>query len=65
MPSLRVIAAPVFHGYSISMWVEFETGVNAQEIGEALASAQIEVRGRNDEPPNNVGAASPERVDSG
>lgn len=58
MPSLRVIAAPVFHGYSMSLWVEFETGIDGQEIGEALASAQIEVRGRNEEPPNNVDAAS-------
>ncbi len=58
MPSVRVVAAPVFHGYSISLWVEFETDIGAQELGEALASAQIEVRGRNEEPPNNVDAAS-------
>ncbi len=58
MPSLRVIAAPVFHGYSISLWVEFEADFSAEEIGEALASAQIEVRGQNEEPPNNVDVAS-------
>ena len=58
LPSVRVIAAPVFHGYSISLWVEFEGGIDAQEIGEALASAQVEVRGRNEEPPNNVDAAN-------
>ncbi len=58
MPSVRVIAAPVFHGYSISMWVEFEADISAQELGEALGSAQIEVRGRNEEAPNNVDAAS-------
>ncbi len=57
MPSLRVIGAPVFHGYSLSLWVEFERDVNAQELGEAVASAQIEVRGPKDEPPDNVGAA--------
>ncbi len=58
MPSLRVIAAPVFHGYSISLWVEFETAIDAQEVGEALASAQIEVRDSSVEPPDNVGAAN-------
>jgi aspartate-semialdehyde dehydrogenase len=58
MPSLRLIQAPVFHGYSISIWVEFEADVQASELGEALGSAQIEVRGQNEEAPNNVGAAS-------
>ena len=58
MPSLRLIQAPVFHGYSISLWVEFEADIQAGQIGEALASAQIEVRGQNEEAPNSVGAAS-------
>jgi aspartate-semialdehyde dehydrogenase len=58
MPSLRVIQAPVFHGYTISMWVEFGADVNATAIGEALASAQIEVRGPEDEAPDTVGAVS-------
>ena len=58
MPSVRVVQAPVFHGYSISAWVEFEGDIAVGELGEALASAQIEVRGMNDEPPDNVGVAS-------
>jgi aspartate-semialdehyde dehydrogenase len=58
MPSVRLIQAPVFHGYSISLWIEFHSDVEAGEVGEALGSAQIEVRGQNDEAPNNVGAAS-------
>jgi len=57
MPSLRLIQAPVFHGYSISVWVEFESDVRADQLAESLASAQIEVRGQNQEAPNNVGAA--------
>ncbi len=57
MPSLRLVQAPVFHGYSISLWVEFETNVDATHLGGALASAQIEVRGPNEEPPHSVGAA--------
>jgi aspartate-semialdehyde dehydrogenase len=55
--SLRLLHAPVFHGYSMSLWVEFEGSANTVAASEALASAQIEVRGVNDEPPDNVGAA--------
>ena len=57
MPSLRVVAVPVFHGYSVSIWVEFETDIKAEEVGEALASAQIEVRDSSQEAPDNVSAA--------
>ena len=57
MPSVRVVQAPVFHGYSLSVWVEFEDKVNAGELGEAMASTQIEIRGEQDEAPDNVGAA--------
>ncbi len=57
MPSLRLVQAPVFHGYSASVWAEFETAPTAAELGMALASAQIEVRAADEEPANNVGAA--------
>jgi aspartate-semialdehyde dehydrogenase len=57
MPSLRLVQAPVFHGYSLSIWVEFADRVDAGELGEALASAQIEIRSQQEEAPDNVGAA--------
>ncbi len=57
MPALRLIQAPVFHGYSISLWVEFDGDVEAGALGETLGSAQIDVRGENEEAPDNVGAA--------
>jgi aspartate-semialdehyde dehydrogenase len=56
-PSLRVVHAPVFHGYSISLWMEFEGSANAEAAGEALASAQVEVRSADDTAPDNVGSA--------
>lgn len=56
MPSLRVIQAPVFHGYSFSLWVEFENNPGADSLAEALASPNIEVRGGDVEAPSNVGA---------
>src|SRR5579885_981790 len=57
MPSLRLIQAPVFHGYSFSAWVEFESSADVQSIESSLASDQIEVRGEDTEPPTNVGQA--------
>jgi aspartate-semialdehyde dehydrogenase len=57
MPSLRLIQAPVFHGYSISAWVEFEENPGMDAIFQALASANIDVRTRDHEPPTNVGVA--------
>jgi aspartate-semialdehyde dehydrogenase len=57
MPSLRLIQAPVFHGYSISAWVEFEENPGMDAIFQALASSNIDVRTRDHEPPTNVGVA--------
>jgi aspartate-semialdehyde dehydrogenase len=57
IPSLRVIQAPVFHGYSISSWVEFENRPDHPAIARALASEGIDVRTKNVEAPTNVGVA--------
>jgi aspartate-semialdehyde dehydrogenase len=57
MPSLRLVQAPVFHGYSCSAWVSFESDPSVEELQLALASAGIEVRTAGEEPPHNVGAA--------
>ena len=58
MPSLRVIQVPVFHGYSLSLWIEFDSTVTSEEAAAALKCPEIDVRGENDEPPDNVGATS-------
>ena len=57
MPSLRVFHAPVFHGYSMSVWVEFENNLDVEAIERALESSHIDVRGKEHEPPSNVGVA--------
>jgi aspartate-semialdehyde dehydrogenase len=57
IPSLRVVQAPVFHGYSFSIWVEFEQNPGPDALRAALASPHIEVRGGQEESPSNVGAA--------
>lgn len=57
MPSLRLVQAPVFHGYSFSAWVEFEGNPGVEAVESGLACDSIEVRGTDAEPPTNVGHA--------
>jgi aspartate-semialdehyde dehydrogenase len=57
MPSLRVVQAPVFHGYSFSAWVEFEDPPEMDVLEGSLAIDTIDVRGAEFEPPTNVGHA--------
>jgi len=55
MPSLRLIQAPVFHGHSFSIWVEFDEIPNLNMLSEGLAAAGFDVRP--DDPPTNVSVA--------
>lgn len=57
LPSLRLIQAPVFHGHSYSLWLEFEERPDLRELVDSLSSAGIEVREADVEPPTNVGMA--------
>jgi len=57
LPSLRLIQAPVFHGYSFSAWVEFENDPGIEALEQVLATQPIEVRSSEAEPPTNVGQA--------
>jgi aspartate-semialdehyde dehydrogenase len=57
MPSLRLIQAPVFHGYGFSAWVEFEDTPEVESLEQSLTGRAIEVRGGEFDPPNIVGQA--------
>ena len=57
MPSLRLIQAPVFHGYSFSAWVEFEETPDIGTLESSLSMDAIDVRTADFEPPTNVGHA--------
>jgi aspartate-semialdehyde dehydrogenase len=57
MPSLRLIQAPVFHGYSFGAWVEFESNPGMEILESGLVAGSIEVRGSEFEAPTNVGQA--------
>jgi aspartate-semialdehyde dehydrogenase len=54
MPSLRLLQAPVMHGYSISVWVELGQSLTEQEIEDALAGSLLDVRRAGMEAPTVV-----------
>jgi aspartate-semialdehyde dehydrogenase len=57
MPSLRLVQVPVFHGYSISAFVEFASPPDLAALEAALAAAGVDVRSGDASPPDNVGMA--------
>ncbi len=58
MPSIRLIQAPVFHGHSFSLWIEFEDAPTVAEIEDALAGQSIDVRSADHEAPSNLAVAA-------
>lgn len=65
MPSFRVIQAPVFHGYTMSFWVEFDNAPSPPDVEETLAAAGIDVRGEDVTPPDNIGIAGQSGISVG
>jgi len=65
LPSLRLIQAPVFHGYSFSLWVEFEENPGAEAVEQALAAEGVDVRGAGLEAPHIVGVAGQSGIAAG
>jgi aspartate-semialdehyde dehydrogenase len=55
MPSVRLIQAPVFHGHSFSVWVEFEENPGVKRLEQTLSDARIDVRP--EDPPSNAKVA--------
>jgi aspartate-semialdehyde dehydrogenase len=65
IPSLRLIQAPLFHGYSFSLWLEFETNPGIAALQQVLNEPPVEVRDADLEPPNNVAVAGQSGVSVG
>jgi aspartate-semialdehyde dehydrogenase len=65
MPSVRLLQAPVFHGHSFSVWVEFEDNPGVEAVERALAGEHFDVRGGDMEPPNIVGMAGQDQIGIG
>ncbi len=65
MPSIKLIQAPVFHGYSLSFWIEFEDAPDVNELEGALGGDWVDVRAENLEPPDNAGIAGQSGISVG
>lgn len=65
IPSLRLIQAPVFHGYSLSLWVEFQNNPGAEAVESALANEHVDIRPSDLEPPTSAGMAGQSGVSIG
>jgi aspartate-semialdehyde dehydrogenase len=64
-PSLRLIQAPVFHGLSASVWVQFSGKVDWPGLESTLSGPDLSVHGADLEPPNNVSAAGQDGLSVG
>jgi aspartate-semialdehyde dehydrogenase len=62
MPSLHLVQAPVFHGHSFSLWIEFEENPGPELVEDALSSERFDVRRQGTEPPNIVGIAGQDEI---
>jgi aspartate-semialdehyde dehydrogenase len=62
MPSIQVGQAPVFHGLTVSVWVEFRQAPDLERVAALLAKAGMDVRSGDMEAPNNVSVANQDGV---
>jgi len=60
--ALQLVQAPAFHGYVVSMLVEFSGEVTKEEIEAALGGEHIDVVSEESDPPSNVSAAGQEDI---
>lgn len=57
LPSIRLVHAPVFHGYCLNAWIEFESRPSVQEASGLLVAAGFDVRDAETEPASNLAVA--------
>lgn len=57
LPSVRLIQAPIFHGYAVSIWAELEENPGVESVAAQLPGPNLDVRTGEHEAPTNVGAA--------
>ena len=56
-PALRLVQAPVFHGYSFSLWVEYADAADVENMATVLRAAKVDLRESDTAPASNVGTA--------
>ena len=59
---IQLVLAPVFHGYTASVVVDFEERRTVLDVETALAGAHVDVVAGKSEPPSNLSAAGQENI---
>jgi aspartate-semialdehyde dehydrogenase len=60
--ALQMVQAPVFHGYVISLLVEFAQPATVEQVEAALVGEHIDVVSGESDPPSNLSAAGQEDI---
>jgi aspartate-semialdehyde dehydrogenase len=61
-PSVALLQAPVFHGYSIMIFLETEETVALGDLTQALQGDHVEIARATDEQPSTVAAAGQDEI---
>ncbi len=61
-PMLQVVQAPVFHGFAVSLFLEFERPLTVEAVSAALQSEHIDLVGDEGDPPSNRSSAGQAQV---
>ncbi len=62
IPAMAVLQAPTFHGYAVSVYIEFARKQDAESVTRALQGEHVQVIAAGEEMPNNVNAAGQEDI---
>lgn len=57
IPLVQLIQAPVFHGFTVSLFLDFAEPVAVEALSRALASEHVELVGEDGDPPSNLSSA--------
>ena len=56
-PLVQLIQAPVFHGFTASLFLDFTEAVTEEALSRALASEHVDLVGEDGDPPSNLSSA--------
>jgi aspartate-semialdehyde dehydrogenase len=60
--ALQIVQAPVFHGYTASVFVELKNVTTIEQVEQALSGDHIDLVAEDSEPPSNLSAAGQEEI---
>ncbi len=62
LPSLTLLQAPVFHGYTFSLYIELEKNVSTGDFSQAMSGEHIELAHTAEDFPSNVNVAGKDNI---